>query len=792
VNASGGNWSNPANWLNGLIPGQDDIANITLAGTYTVTLDVDPTVSQLVMGNNTGTQTLNTNGRTLTVRNATTTTAGAVVSVSEGTLVVGSSASVVSLSILNDGRVTVQNNAVLTVTGVLNWDSGTLTNGGKLSIAGAVANLTSGSFKFIDGIFENGGTVNYTGTNLRFGRDAQNLAARIENLAGGTFIVDGDGDFEQHNGSVNLAFNNAGTFIKRNAATTVFNTNVPFNTTGTVQIEAGTLQFNASTTLGGSIVSSGTGTVLFTGGSHTVATGVQFTQSAVTVQNATLTIQAGAVASFTALTIDGGHVVLGENRTLATLTITGDGRVTVQNNAVLTVTGVLNWDSGTLTNGGKLSIAGAVANLTSGSFKFIDGIFENGGTVNYTGTNLRFGRDAQNLAARIENLAGGTFIVDGDGDFEQHNGSVNLALNNAGTFIKRNAATTVFNTNVPFNTTGTVQIEAGTLQFNASTTLGGSIVSSGTGTMLFTGGSHTVATGVQFTQSAVTVQNATLTIQAGAVANLTTLTIDGGHGVLWGKPQSGGADDHGGRAGDGAERAVLTVTGTLNWDRGTLSSGGKLSIAVGAVANLTSGNFKFIDGIFENGRDGELHGDKPALWAGRAEPGGADRESGRGTFIVDGDGDFEQHNGSVNLAFNNAGTFIKRNAATTVFNTNVPFNTTGTVQIEAGTLQFNASTTLGGSIVSSGTGTVLFTGGSHTVATGVQFTQSAVTVQNATLTIQAGAVANLTTLTIDGGHVVLGENRSLAALTITGDGRVTVQNGAVLTVTGTLNWDRGR
>src|SRR4030095_6983291 len=124
------------------------------------------------------------------------------------------------------------------------WDSGTLTNGGKLSIAaGAVANLTSGSFKFIDGIFENAGTINYRGTSLRFSRDAQNLEARIENLAGGTFIVDGDGDFEQHNSSVNLAFNNAGTFIKRNAATTVFNTNVPLNNSGSVTVEAGTLQF---------------------------------------------------------------------------------------------------------------------------------------------------------------------------------------------------------------------------------------------------------------------------------------------------------------------------------------------------------------------------------------------------------------------------------------------------------------------------------------------------------------------------------------------------------------------
>jgi hypothetical protein len=165
----------------------------------------------------------------------------------------------------------------------------------------------------------------------------------------------------------------------------VFNTNVPFNTTGTVRLEAGILQFVANANLSGEVQQAG-GSMLFQGATYTLAAGVQIAT----------------------VVLDGGTVVSPANLTLVNLTIMGDGRVTLQNSAVLTVTGVLNWDRGMLTNGGKLSLAaGAVANLTSGNFKFIDGIFENAGTVNYTGTSLRFSRDAQNLAARIENLAGG-------------------------------------------------------------------------------------------------------------------------------------------------------------------------------------------------------------------------------------------------------------------------------------------------------------------------------------------------------------------------------------------------
>src|SRR4029078_11201081 len=99
---------------------------------------------------------------------------------------------------------------------------------------------------------------------------------------------------------------------------------------------------------------------------------------------------------------------------------------------------------------------------------------------------------------------------------------------------------------------------------------------------------------------------------------------------------------------------------------------------------------------------------------------------------------------------------------------------------------FNTGTSLGGSIVSSGAGTVFFAGGSHTIPAGRIFTQSTRTVQSASLAFQAGATTTLSSLTINAGHVLFAEDRVLSALTIIGDGRLTMQNGAGITVTGTF------
>ena len=208
---------------------------------------------------------------------------------------------------------------MLTVGGTFDFEAGTLTAGGSVIIGtSGIANLTTGTGKFIDGVLENRGTINYTGTGLFFGRDVPNLSARIENAAGATFIVDGEGDFTQNHGSANYRIDNAGTFIKRGAGTTtVVNNPVFFASTGTVQIEEGTLQFNTSTSLAGTM--SGAGQVFFAGGSHTLPAGLTFNPATLAFSNVNLTIGAGVAPQLTALDINASTLAFADSRSLQTL-----------------------------------------------------------------------------------------------------------------------------------------------------------------------------------------------------------------------------------------------------------------------------------------------------------------------------------------------------------------------------------------------------------------------------------------------------------------------------------------
>lgn len=67
TNASGGAWSDPANWSQGRVPIGTDTVAITLAGTYTVSMDTDVTATRLVLGGASGVQTITGASRVIAV-----------------------------------------------------------------------------------------------------------------------------------------------------------------------------------------------------------------------------------------------------------------------------------------------------------------------------------------------------------------------------------------------------------------------------------------------------------------------------------------------------------------------------------------------------------------------------------------------------------------------------------------------------------------------------------------------------------------------------------------------------
>src|SRR6266568_2882255 len=105
INRSGGNWSKAANWDPNHFPSANDTALITLAGTYTVALDVSVTVSNLTLGGDSGVQTLAISGAMPTISGLGTITSNGVCNLAGGAL---------------------NCSGPLTVEGALNWSGGSL------------------------------------------------------------------------------------------------------------------------------------------------------------------------------------------------------------------------------------------------------------------------------------------------------------------------------------------------------------------------------------------------------------------------------------------------------------------------------------------------------------------------------------------------------------------------------------------------------------------------------------------------------------------------------------------
>ena len=132
TNTSSGNWNTPANWSPNHVPSTNDLAVITNAGTYTVTLNLNPTIAGLVVGGESGTQTLNTAEQTLTLNGSGTVGARGV------------------FTFLNSNSTLTGTNHV-TLGGLLNWGGGTidtnaavtLTPGGQMNIASRLSHKAS-------------------------------------------------------------------------------------------------------------------------------------------------------------------------------------------------------------------------------------------------------------------------------------------------------------------------------------------------------------------------------------------------------------------------------------------------------------------------------------------------------------------------------------------------------------------------------------------------------------------------------------------------------------------------
>lgn len=190
---------------------------ITVAGTYTVTLDVTVAIHSLTLGGSSGTQTLSNAGQTLQMNSASTVNANGVVNMSAGTLTLF--------------------NPSLTVSGTVNWSGGTIwyaaiTSTGTLNLSGSADKTAAGTWF-------NAGTVTWTGTGAF---NVSSVFPGFENQSGGNFNVQTDATL----GAVSSTFfNDLGATFTKSVTTGTTTVNADFQNSGTVSLQTGLLSFTS-------------------------------------------------------------------------------------------------------------------------------------------------------------------------------------------------------------------------------------------------------------------------------------------------------------------------------------------------------------------------------------------------------------------------------------------------------------------------------------------------------------------------------------------------------------------
>ncbi len=346
-------------------------AGSTVQGAGTVQF-VGSTVNVNGIYNVTGTTTA-TGGTTIFGPTATVTSVGNTLSVSGGTLNLGShviTAETLSVSgsstLIMNGASTFNNvtaaagtlsgSGDMTVNNTLAWTGGaTLSGTGRTTVNGALNIINTGtSPKYLsERTLINRGTGLWSDSGIRM-----TYGAKLINESGATFEIRGDLLLDQYNGAVST-FENRGTLI-RSAGTGVATLEGIFINTGTVTVGSGTLEIAADGSNTGALnVNAGTRlrfkpTGTFTLGGSLASSGiVEISGGSVRVDNAltapTLEINAGTLTG-------SGDVTVGTLLWTQTSGMSGTGRTIVTGNMSIDVIGlgslVKTLDGRTLINRG--------------------------------------------------------------------------------------------------------------------------------------------------------------------------------------------------------------------------------------------------------------------------------------------------------------------------------------------------------------------------------------------------------------------------------------------------------
>ena len=331
----------------------------------------------------------------------------------------------------------------------LTWTSGTMTGAGTLRTPTGGRLYLTGSTVYLGRPLTNAGIVNMTAAGSIYCVSG-GAGATITNQAGALFDVKADGSFRTSNGASGTV-NNAGTFRKSaGSGTAKLYAGWTFSNTGAVEVTSGTLSLPAGTSTGTFSVS-GASVIEFSSGTHDLNGTAAFTGDGT-------------------LAVNGG-------------TLAGDANLSVRR---------LSWTGGNVLGTGSISVpAGGQALITVSGSMYLSRTITNGGAAAFGGT-ATLDASTDGSGAVINNLAGATFDIISDADFNQAAGATAL-FSNAGTLRKAGGTgTTGFGSAWTVNNTGRVEVQTGTLQLAGGGTSSGAFYIGSAATVLFDGNTYTL------------------------------------------------------------------------------------------------------------------------------------------------------------------------------------------------------------------------------------------------------------------------------------------------------------
>ena len=485
---------------------------------------------------------------------------------------------------------TINLSAPVVISNQFNWAGGTLSGDGLTIATNALLNISGSGTLFLSCGLTNAGTINGTNTGSLDVENGEGIYfGLIVNLPGALWNI------ENAQSIVNNAlgpayFQNAGT-LQVSTGTGTATLYIPLINSGSVTALQGTFNVNGGGPLAGTFTA-GTGAAInFASGAFTNSGPVSINgPGAVQFTGGTLTLLTDVITN---LPLTGGTVNLGpafqQDGAITNLTI--DGATLAGTN---TVTGVFNWNNGTIA-GGPMTIAShGILNINGNTTVFLASALTNAGTVIWTGTGSMDVENGDGLYfGLIVNLPGALWNIESDQSL------VNNVLGpayfqNAGTLQKSSGTgtTTIY---IPLINSGSVTALQGTLSLNDGGTLSGAFTA-GTGAAInFASGGFTNSGPVSINgPGAVQLTGGTLTLLTDIITNLplTGGTVDVGPAF-----QQGGAVTN--LTIDGATLGgTNTVTGILNWNNGTIA--GPLTIATNGVLNINGSTTMFLAGALTN------------------------------------------------------------------------------------------------------------------------------------------------------------------------------------------------